>query len=583
MPPLYTSARFRLWHLAVNRPAKWLRYGFTDWQSREGILRHIYLLHHRLLWAVLLVLAGTALSPTVVAQDTPPRQPTDLQIYLLIGQSNMAGRAPVREDTTQPLDRCYLLNAAGEWEPAKNPLNAYSTIRKGLGMQKLGPGYGFAKTMLQHNKDVRIGLVVNARGGSSIEQWEKGGKFYQDLLARAKVAAKSGTIKGIVWHQGESNSQQADEYLAKLKKFITDLRTDLGDESLPFVAGQITNKPPEPINDEIAKLPRELKATAVASSQDLKTIDRWHFDADSQLTLGERYAEQMLELLRQQKKADSPAAPVKPIRYIDVHVHAYPCREGGLDIVSDWMKRRGIDRVVISPLNHKGSRDYNDDDRRMMLANFAKYRGRMDRMCIIDPGEVATVDEAVAILKKEVADGAIAFGEHYGVGLMFDDPQNLLLYEACEQVGLPVMFHIDQHRNKVEPGMERVKNVLKKFPRCNLIAHAYWWRQLRDADRQLSEFPNLYADLSGHVVPSILQRDPDFARVFCIRHQDKLLFGTDEGWWSFNQDPSPFDHYRFFESLHLPDEVRYKIYRGNAEKLFGWETSTEPVTETGQQ
>ena len=64
---------------------------------------------------------------------------------------------------------------------------------------------------------------------------------------------------------------------------------------------------------------------------------------------------------------------------------------------------------------------------------------------------------------------------------MFDDPENLLLYEACEKVGLPVMFHIDQNKNMVEPGMERVDRVLKMFPKCKIVAHAYWWRQLETA------------------------------------------------------------------------------------------------------
>ncbi len=269
----------------------------------------------------------------------------------------------------------------------------------------------------------------------------------------------------------------------------------------------------------------------------------------------------------------SRAEDIKPptdITFIDVHVHAFAVRDDGLEPVVAWMDRNAVDRCIVSPLNHKGSRESTDEERAKMLANFAKHKGRIDRMCILDAGEVATVDEAVAILEREKRDGAIAFGEHYGRDLMFDDPQNLLLYEACEKVGLPVMFHIDQNKNMVERGMERVEVVLRSFPKCTLIAHAYWWRQLEDADRQLQQYPNLYADTSGHVVPQVLGRDPAYAREFCIRNQDKILFGTDEGWWSFKDTPTKFKHYTFFESLGLPAEVRRKIYRGNAEKLFGW-------------
>jgi len=135
--------------------------------------------------------------------------------------------------------------------------------------------------------------------------------------------------------------------------------------------------------------------------------------------------------------------------------------------------------------------------------------------------------------------------------------------------------HLYRDAGQRDQYVAALRSVLKKYPKCTLIAHAYWWRQLKDADRQLTQHPNLYGDMSGNVVPNVLNRDRKFAREFIIRHQDKLLFGTDEGWWSFGKDPSPFKHYTFFESLDLPDEVRYKIYRGNAEKLFGWEPAKE--------
>lgn len=220
----------------------------------------------------------------------------DLEIYLLIGQSNMAGRAPVPEDATGTLDRCWLLNAEGEWEPARNPLNIYSTIRKGPGMQKLNPGYSFAKKMLEADPNKNIGLIVNARGGSKIEQWLGKSKYYMDVLGRTESFKDSGQIKGVLWHQGESDSTHPETYLPKLKTLIANLRADLGDPNLPFVAGQITNSPPMAINDEIAKLPGQVHLTAIASSEGLKTYDRWHFNTASQLELGERYAEAMLQL-----------------------------------------------------------------------------------------------------------------------------------------------------------------------------------------------------------------------------------------------------------------------------------------------
>ena len=491
--------------------------------------------------------------------------PEDLNIYLLIGQSNMAGRAEIPEDAEGIIDRCYLLNDKGEWEPASNPLNRHSSVRKGLAMQKLGPGYSFVREMLAKDKDARIGLIVNARGGTKIDEWLGKSELYWGARKRTKAALRDGTLKGVLWHQGESDQGAADSYLGKLQALVGNLRSDFNDPNLPFIAGQIQKG--DAINEQIAKLPETTHATAYVSSQGLTTTDGTHFDTKSQLLLGERYAAEMLRV-----QATLPPTPKPPsdIKFIDPHVHAMSVTPLGLRAVAKWMDERNVERCIVSPLNHKGSRPQTEEEHASMLANFLPYKGKIDRMAIIDAGEVETTAQAVAILEKEKAEGAIAFGEHYGVGLMFDDPKNLMLYEACEKVGLPVMFHIDQNKNMVEPGMERVDRVLKMFPKCKVIAHAYWWRQLQHADRQLQEHPNLYADMSGAVVVQVLNRDRKFAREFLIRNQDKILWATDEGWWSFgNKDRQMNQHYTFFEELDLPDEVRHKIYRGNAEKVYG--------------
>ncbi|MBT8038392.1 MAG: sialate O-acetylesterase [Verrucomicrobiae bacterium] len=219
---------------------------------------------------------------------------SDLHVYLLIGQSNMAGRAAYDEADAGPIDRCYLLNGEDTWELSKNPLNRYSTIRKGLGMQKMNPGYGFVHTMLKKQSGVSIGLVVNAKGGTKIEQWGPGTKFYKEAIRRAKAAQKSGTLKGVLWHQGESNHGNADGYLEKLSALVNALRKDLGCPELPFIAGQVIKSPT--INQQIAQLPEKVDRTAFVSSAGLKGKDRWHFDTPSMKELGKRYAEAMLKL-----------------------------------------------------------------------------------------------------------------------------------------------------------------------------------------------------------------------------------------------------------------------------------------------
>ena len=213
----------------------------------------------------------------------------------------MAGRAPFPKEESVAIPRCDLLNNENVWEPAKNPLNRHSSIRKGLSAQQMNPGYGFSKAMLEKNEGISIGLVVNAKGGTAIEEWKKGSYFYKEALRRVAVAQKSGILKGILWHQGEGNSKNPEGYLDKLKALIADLRKDLGIADLPFIAGQVNNVPA--INDQIAKLPGTVDSTGFVSSKGLKATDRWHFNAESMKLLGERYAEEILKIQAKQKNA----------------------------------------------------------------------------------------------------------------------------------------------------------------------------------------------------------------------------------------------------------------------------------------
>jgi hypothetical protein len=251
--------------------------------------------------AIALLLPILLAPPRVQAQAGQSTAAIDKNrhVYLLIGQSNMAGRAPFTEDEAGVIERCFLLDAEDHWESANNPLNRHSTIRKGLGMQKMNPGYAFAKAMLQKDAGITLGLVVNAKGGSSLKEWAKGTKFYDEAVRRTKAAQKSGKLKGILWHQGESDEKDTD-YLPKLQALIADLRKDLAEPLLPFVCGQIKDVPL--INDQLMALPLSVPATACASADGLSAMDRWHFDARSVKLLGERYALLMHSLISNQER-----------------------------------------------------------------------------------------------------------------------------------------------------------------------------------------------------------------------------------------------------------------------------------------
>nr|WP_281388091.1 sialate O-acetylesterase [Puniceicoccus vermicola] len=214
---------------------------------------------------------------------------------MLIGQSNMAGRAPYTPVDAHEIPGVFLLDSEDLWEPASNPLNRYSTIRKDLSMQKMNPGYSFSLAMREAQPERELGLVVNARGGSKIEEWSRDSEYYQEALRRTKIALKDGTLRGILWHQGEANANDP-AYLDKISQLIRNFREDLDAPEIPFIAGQINTSGDYLFNQLILQLPSVVEHTAVVSNQGLTAMDRWHFDHDSMILLGQRYAEKMLML-----------------------------------------------------------------------------------------------------------------------------------------------------------------------------------------------------------------------------------------------------------------------------------------------
>ncbi|GLR19986.1 sialate O-acetylesterase [Portibacter lacus] len=225
-----------------------------------------------------------------------------MDIYLCIGQSNMAGRATIENQDLDSLENVFLFNGNDgfPWEKAANPMNKYSTIRKNLSMQKLSPSYYFAKEMSMLNSARKIGLVVNAKGGSSITEWEPNDPFYIDAINRAQFAMNYGEIKGIIWHQGESDASDYDEYIPKISALIASFRKDLNRPNLPFVVGQLSPDNPSriPFNKMILELPSEVENTAVVTVENTSTVDDTHFDSESQRKLGKRYAAEMVKLLK---------------------------------------------------------------------------------------------------------------------------------------------------------------------------------------------------------------------------------------------------------------------------------------------
>lgn len=226
------------------------------------------------------------------------------ELYILMGQSNMAGRGPLTEELkNQGHDSVFMQTKEKQWVPARHPLHFDKPAIAGA-----GPGLAFGIEMAKAKPGTRIGLVPCAVGGTSIERWLPGAYDsatnthpYDDAVERILFAMQSGVVKGIIWHQGEANSQPgaAKKYLLQLTELINRIRTLTGNPQLPFVAGELGRflATSDNINQQLELLPKLVPNTSVASAEGLADKgDHLHFDSPSASELGKRYAVKMMAL-----------------------------------------------------------------------------------------------------------------------------------------------------------------------------------------------------------------------------------------------------------------------------------------------
>lgn len=230
-------------------------------------------------------------------------EPVSYDIYLLIGQSNMAGRGTLLPaDFNEDMDGVFLLGSGDVPVPATHPFNQYSTIRKDLSMQQMNPGYSFSKAVREAHPDRPILIVCNARGGTSITAWGPGSTYYSEAVRRTKAAMKYGTLKAVLWHQGCADSgSRVGQYMGLLKTMVNGLRADLSSPDVPFIAGELatwrTTSPQ--FNVMIRTISDNIPNSSYVSSEGLgmlKDESDPHFNRDGQILLGQRYAAKVLEM-----------------------------------------------------------------------------------------------------------------------------------------------------------------------------------------------------------------------------------------------------------------------------------------------
>jgi Carbohydrate esterase, sialic acid-specific acetylesterase len=233
-----------------------------------------------------------------------PGSKENIWVFIMAGQSNMAGRGIVEPQDTVPNKRILTINKNGELIVAKEPLHFYEPTLAGLDC-----GYSFGKTIIKNIPDsISVLLIPTAVGGSSINQWIGDSvfrkvKLLSNFLAKVEIGEQYGVIKGILWHQGESDANEKDipYYTERLSMLFTRFRSAVGNTNLPVLLGELGSYSKDKvhfalINKAIHEYSLQDKNTTVISTGDLKDKgDSLHFNSKGQRMMGRRFAEAYLE------------------------------------------------------------------------------------------------------------------------------------------------------------------------------------------------------------------------------------------------------------------------------------------------
>ena len=267
------------------------------------------------------VLAACAATAVYAAPDP------NFHIYLAFGQSNMEGQGDIGNEDKSVDERFQVLWAAddgscvgrtkGQWSKATPPL----AHCKGA---KLGPADYFGRTMVEKtDSQIKVGIIEVAIAGCSIKLFDKdnyasyarsqqdwmtqrintyGGNPYGRLIEMAKKAQEEGVIKGIIFHQGETDAGDGN-WPSAVKKVYDNIIKDLGlGNDIPFLAGEVLRSGSSSgANGNIAKLPQQSSNFYVVSSegfnQALGDGQNVHFTSQEYRDFGKRYAEKMISAL----------------------------------------------------------------------------------------------------------------------------------------------------------------------------------------------------------------------------------------------------------------------------------------------
>lgn len=215
--------------------------------------------------------------------------------FLLIGQSNMAGRGFLQEVAPIQNDRLFVLRN-GRWQKLFTPIH-FDRPFAGVSLAE-----SFADAYSQEH-DVEVGLIPCADGGTNLDQWQVGSLLYDHAVYQVKLAERISTLAGVLWHQGESDcaEERYPFYTEKFLRILHGFQRDLPIYDVPFLLGGLGDflqdckvdphvKNYDFVNKQLRKIAEETPMVGFVSAEGLScNPDHLHFSAEALRAFGLRY------------------------------------------------------------------------------------------------------------------------------------------------------------------------------------------------------------------------------------------------------------------------------------------------------
>ena len=224
--------------------------------------------------------------------------------FLLLGQSNMAGRGRFGEVEEIKSNGTMFVLRNGRWQTMSEPINIVRSVSPSCDDGLIKCGIGLSATFAECYRNTynrEIGLIPCADGGTKLDDWKVGGLLFEHAILQGKLAQRTSEISGILWHQGESDSSNVEDVQNYENKFLTimiNLLKELNIENVPIILGELGKfvEQKYPLSKQINKTLHHIAESnpkfGIASAEGLTDRgDNLHFNSVSYRILGRRYFE----------------------------------------------------------------------------------------------------------------------------------------------------------------------------------------------------------------------------------------------------------------------------------------------------